>query len=219
MRDQQATDFEIGWLAGIVDGEGWLGLSVSSRPSAANQPVERLIFARPELRIGNTDPAIIDRAIDILRKIGINPYRRSVMPPGKRRLMHECSCKHMTGVGTVLHVIHEQLTGNKQERSSLILEFIALRQSNPGIENPVYNGGVRGRFGPRRIRPYTEQELALVEACRLLQNPGASEATRETQSKAAQELRKYTAKAWAAHDAESLPAKIWSSPQGDLFGD
>ena len=37
MDNPQATDFEIGWFAGIVDGEGWLGFTVSTVPAAGGR--------------------------------------------------------------------------------------------------------------------------------------------------------------------------------------
>lgn len=218
MADQQATDFEIGWLAGIADGEGYIGFSVTYAKSNAKEPRGPLVNVKPEFRIINTDPAIIDKAVEIMRIIGVNPYRRTQKPLPNRRVPHECSCKHMVGVEKILLAIHENLTGNKQERSAIILEFIAMRRENPGIPNPVYAGGVRGRHGPRTIRPYTEQEMALIEACRALQCAGASETIRETRGKAVQDVRNYAAKAWAAHDAR-LSGKIESGPQGNLFGD
>ncbi len=208
MGNQHATDFEIGWLAGIADGEGWIGFSIEYKQSGAKSPRGRLVKVRPEFRINNTDPVIIDRAIEILQKIGINPYRRTSKTSLRRRLIHECSCKHMVGVEKILLALHEQLTGNKQERASLILEFIQLRRENPGIENPIYADGGKGQRGPRHIRPYTEQELALVEACRALQNPGASETTRETQGKAVTDLRRYAAEAWTAYNVARQPEKI-----------
>ena len=219
MRDQQATDFEIGWLAGIADGEGYIGFSIEYKKSGAQIARERLVHVRPEFRVTNTDPVIVDRVVTIMQILGVNAYRRTLKLQPRRKLAHECSCKHMTGVEKILRPIHEHLTGNKQERSAIILEFIALRRDNPGIPNPVYANGVRGRHGPRTIRPYTDHELALIEACRELQSAGASETIRETRGKAVTDLRNYAADAWAAHAADRLSEKIESGPQGDLFGD
>jgi hypothetical protein len=185
MDNQQATDFELGWLAGIVDGEGWLGMSLSQehRPTRlAGQ--SRPIIVKVELKITNCDEAVIDKASAILVKLGFNPYRRSHKQLGEnRRIVHECALKNMTTLVRLLPILQPHLTGIKQERSKLILRFIELRQNNPGIVRPGFDER-KGKRGRRTTRPYTAEELAVVEMCRELQSRGASETTRENRERA-----------------------------------
>src|SRR5579863_6517286 len=70
MDNQQATDYELGWLAGILDGEGWIGFSITQKRSGTGGSV----FAKLEVRVNNTDKAIIDRTAEIMNKLGVNPY-------------------------------------------------------------------------------------------------------------------------------------------------
>jgi hypothetical protein len=189
MDNQQATDAEIGWLAGIIDGEGWLGMTVSHEWGHSSYGLKRpRIIVKCELKITNCDAAIIERSALIIAKLGVNPYRRTHKKSSvTRRPVHEAAFKHMAGMQKVLPVLLPHLTGIKRQRAELILRFIALRQANPGIPRPGFDT-VCGKRGPRTIRPYSDEELAVIEACRDLQSAGASETTRETRARAVKAL-------------------------------
>lgn len=191
MGNQQATDFEIGWFAGIVDGEGWLGMSLETEHWYREGKHTRQKSIKVELKIPNCDPAIIEKSAMIMRKLGINPYLRTVaQQKGMKRPVYEVSTKRMTALETVLPPIRDYLTGSKQQRTDLILRFIHLRKHNPGAPNPAYADGRTGRYGPRTIRPYTVEELELAEQCRVLQDrSGASETTRATAEAVLREMK------------------------------
>ena len=63
MGNQQATEAEIGWLAGIIDGEGHIGLS--------NQNSKKVRSVRVDLQIVNTDIKLIEKLVNILRKMSM----------------------------------------------------------------------------------------------------------------------------------------------------
>lgn len=184
MDNQQATEYELGWIAGIVDGEGWLGFTVFTDPRRINGTQVKC-----ELRIVNTDPEIIAKSEKIFRKMGINPYLRIRMQNGINRPIHECATKNMTNLMKILPTIEPYLVGNKKHRARLIMEFINLRKKNDGLDNPNYTG-----MGQRKIFPYTERELSLVEQCRALQATGASETTREKRDAVMQKLKQQNSK-------------------------
>lgn len=182
MANQQATLVELGWLAGIIDGEGWLGVSVNPERFAREGMNTRPSTVKVEIKITNCDPEIVYRAATILQMLDVNPYIRAqnVELKPNHKLPFEVAIKSMISVQRVLVALRDYLTGTKQERADIILRFIALRQGNLGMENPAYTAG-QGRRGPRTIRPYTEEELALVTQCRALQSrKGASETLRAT---------------------------------------
>jgi len=183
MDNQQATEYELGWVAGIVDGEGWLGFTVFTDPRRANGTQVKC-----ELRIVNTDPEIIAKSEDIFRKMGINPYMRTRLQKGINRPVHECATKNMTNLLKILPKIEPYLVGNKKQRARLMMEFIDLRKKNEGLENPNYGG-----MGQRKIHPYTKRELDIVEQCRALQATGASETTREKRDAVMQKLKQQNA--------------------------
>ena len=183
MGNQQATDAELGWLAGIIDGEGWLGMSVETEHWYRVDKNTRQHSVKVEIKVTNCDPAIVYRTAEILLKLGINPYirKQGVALKPNHAQPYEVSIKRMAPVQLALTAIRPHLTGTKAERADIIQSFILLRQHNPGVPNPSYADGQKGRRGPRTIRPYTAQEIALVERCRALQSrKGAPETTRAT---------------------------------------
>lgn len=65
--DQQATKaLQIGWLAGVVDGEG--ALTIHRNREARGWRV------RPGLTIESVDPVLIETAAAILKESGVGPY-------------------------------------------------------------------------------------------------------------------------------------------------
>lgn len=175
MDNQQVTPYEIGWLAGIVDGEGYIGMIAcyDKRRSGSVQ-------IDVQMHICNTDEAIILKCQEIIRKIGVNPYiRASKGHTNVKKDVFKIQIKHMRKLKIVLDVLLPYLVGNKQERAKLIIKFIELRMENPGMRKTEGIG--RERSG--RIFPYTDEELELFEACQPLQKRGTSETIRKTQRK------------------------------------
>lgn len=183
MDNQQATIAEKAWLAGIFDGEGWIGFSIAFDDRSNSR---RTVVIKTEVRVNNCDKAIIDKLSRIWKKIGVNPYRRDSKRKGVHRRVYEAATKHMTGSLKLLEATLPYLTGNKKERAELMIEFIKRRKKNGTIRiaDENYPG-----YGPRnRTAPYTQREVEIVEECRILQ-AGASETRRENQDKAVQEFK------------------------------
>ena len=183
MDNQQATEAELGWLAGIIDGEGYLGMNVETEHNYREGYQTRQHSIKIEIKVTNCDPEIIVKTSQIMQKLGVNPYIRqpAVVLKENHKVHYEASIKRMAPVKRVLEAVLPYLVGSKLERAGLILQFIQLRTDNPGVANPAYADNARGRRGPRTIKPYSERELELVDQCRALQSrKGASEATRAT---------------------------------------
>lgn len=206
MGNQQATDAELGWLAGIIDGEGWLGMSVETEHWYRAGYNTRQKSIKVEVKIPNCDRAIVEKSAEILTKLDVNPHIRTCghAPNGNNRQAYEVSIKRMKSVRHILETVRPYLCGTKAERADLILRFIELRQTNPGMPNPAYADGKKAK-GPRTIRPYTEEELTLVERCRALQSrKGASETTRATGAAIVQEMKAHIARLRKQHNAEMI---------------
>jgi len=175
---------EKAWLAGILDGEGWVGFSLSKDERSKTR---RTIIVKTEIKINNTDKAIIDKCIAIFKKLGVNPYIRNMKVKKIRKRVYEVSTKNMTGVPKILRATLPYLTGNKHQRAKYMLEFIKLRKRSGMIEIPpkLYTG-----TGPRKlVAPYTDREVELVEKCKQLQNPGSSETTSGIKDKAVKDFK------------------------------
>ena len=68
----ERRSFDIGWLVGIIDGEGCFTLNVK------NTSLGKGYY--PTVQITNTNDAIIKKAADVFRELGIAPYIYTRMP-------------------------------------------------------------------------------------------------------------------------------------------
>jgi hypothetical protein len=167
MDNQQATDLEFGWLAGIIDGEGYLGFSTCNSKG--------YFVITPHMHICNTDEAIVLRAQEILNKLNISTYVRHSNPNlyqnvrySNCKISYRVQVKRLKHMQKLMTVIIPHLTGIKQERGKMILEFC-----NSRISKITGNNG--------KINPYSERELELFESCKAKQKAGASETIRKAQ--------------------------------------
>lgn len=168
MGNQQVSSLKIGWLAGIIDGEGYIGLRDCRNHGK--------IWFRPEMQIVNTDPAIIKKTQGIMREFGINPYiRNSYNGNQKAKMYYKLCIKNLAKVLRILEPIYEMLTGNKKERAKYIIEFCKSRL-------------IRFKEGTNKnLKPYNERELELVELCQSIQTRGrTSETLREARQRSNQ---------------------------------
>jgi len=144
MGNPQAPDLaNIGWFAGIIDGEGYLGLRL-------NRDYRGYDYVRPEMHICNTDEAIILKVRDIMRQhCQVEAYLR-LEKIGKKRnkkQIYRLQTRDMHKMKRILDVVFPYLTGNKAQRAGYILEFC--------------NSRIKG-FSPGKRHPYTSRELELL---------------------------------------------------------
>jgi len=175
MGNQQATREEIGWLAGIIDGEGYLGFNYNKDKRKKRGDY---VFLTPCLHISNTDEEIVLKSRDIVRKLGVNPYIRATKATKQvRKDQYRIQIHHMAKMKIILDIVLPYLTGIKKKRAELILEFIELRKSASWIwtkpNNPTNQGGAS--------KPYSEREWQIYHECKAIQKRGASETIRRAQ--------------------------------------
>lgn len=160
MGNQQATMTDIGWLAGIIDGEGHLGLSYQNK--------NRCTTIKFDLSVVNTDFAITDKVVRILRDLGVNPYVRD-----RVHIKSQWATNRIVTVGKMIHIervlfaVLPSLTGIKHEKANLMLALIESRKN-------------------KQRRPYDAHENAIVEKFRgiYVGKCGASTTAREALAKA-----------------------------------
>lgn len=186
MDNQQTSLTDLAWLAGIIDGEGWIGLSLAIDDRSKTR---RTVVVKTEIKINNTDREIIARCQRIWKQIGVNPYYREYKYKAKayRKPVYEVATKHMTGVLKLIDATLPYLTGNKLERAKLMKEFIKSRQVAGTIKVPDdhYTGQ-----GPKALTaPYSEREVEIVEKCRALQSNGVSTTARRNRDEAVQDFK------------------------------
>lgn len=119
MDNQQVTQTELAWLAGIWDGEGTIAVR---RNAKINQMSPRVHFT-------NTNASIILKAVEIMEKIGVKPHVREKGQGGFEGSHKEC---YTIGFDTLskskllLDTLLPYLVG-KKDQAILLLKFINSR--------------------------------------------------------------------------------------------
>lgn len=129
-QQETLTQAEIGWMAGIIDGDGSLSMNVRRK----NWNGWKGVGVDLHVWVVNTDATIIEKFQSILNKMGIRGYINERQPSsgefqyknGKSLLA--CGLSSMEKIRTLLETIKDSLTGDKKSRANLILEFINRRK-------------------------------------------------------------------------------------------
>ncbi len=116
--NQQVTDIEVGWLAGLIDGEGSFDLQSGHQWT-------------PRIMITNTDQRIIDRAVEIIQRLGVGVY---VWTQTKHNPRHKpikrLAVRGIKRVHAFLPKIAPALIG-KRDQAEKLLNFTTERLSRP----------------------------------------------------------------------------------------
>ena len=161
MGDQQKSlqCSDLGWLAGIIDGEGCITLGRQKRR-------KNHIQYEPKVDIANTDIRIINRAREVLQGLGVGSYTLTRKTSAGNEIYH-LSCNGFKRCKRLIANILPFLVSFKRERAILVLEFIAWRESLP------------------EKAPYGEKEAALYEAIKVLNAQSTVEILRDQKLDAA----------------------------------
>lgn len=122
------TDVEVGWLAGIVDGEGTVAFSVYKAPHY------RDIRVKPQVIIGSTEKVMIDAVAHILGRLGVGVHfdtRTSRHPnafaASRYKPFHVANVCGFKRVGRLLPTIIPHLVTQKRQKSEMVLRYIKQR--------------------------------------------------------------------------------------------
>ena len=128
MDNPQATEFELGWLSGIIDGEGCFSMSPGSKGSY-----------NVGIKLVNTNKLIIDKVCEILRKLGLafhiyDSWRATNQRAGKR-----IEINGVMRVEKALKILLPYLMA-KQCEAEKLLEYCVKRLATPyGEMCPIYS--------------------------------------------------------------------------------
>ena len=133
MDNQQVTREEIGWLAGIWDGEGTISVR---RNNAIGQ-------ISPRMHIVNTNMLIIEKVVEILGNLDIRFYIAEKGQGGFEGSNRQC---YIIGVQTMLYadklinILYPYLIG-KRVQAKLLKSFLSSRLNRKVVEgrNCKYN--------------------------------------------------------------------------------
>jgi hypothetical protein len=162
----KTIDHRIAWLAGIVDGEGWISVGVEGVPGRRKWSARRYIAARWQIGIANTDPAMLNEVMSIADILGAKCkfYDRADGPwRGNRKMQGRVAFETKDACATLLEALLPYLI-TKRARAILMLRAIEQRR----------------RFGHCRSKNWTPVEgdfrfKAIVEEVHLLNLRGRQE--------------------------------------------
>jgi hypothetical protein len=123
---------DLGWLAGIIDGEGNLHCSVQEKPCGNT----RRSYFEPKLRISNTDVRMIKRVSEIYVSEGLTFFYafhtvsryKNKQPTWKDQL--EITISSKAGCLKALRLVHPYLV-NKQRFAEMMIELVEWVHAQP----------------------------------------------------------------------------------------
>ena len=145
MGNQQATREEIAWLAGLWDGEGSIGVRTNIKIHQVS----------PRIAVYNSNTIIINKAIEILEKMGLKPYVSIKNDgvgrfPGSKKDVYQVQIGTYKGAKPFLDQMIPFLVG-KKSNAQLLLRFVDSRLRFD-------------RSQSNRDKAYNEQEVGMIEA-------------------------------------------------------
>lgn len=155
MDNPHVLNVELAYLAGLVDGEGTITLDRNG-----NRRLSGVTGLQAVVLVTNTNEAIIQRTINIIKAIGVNPFVKA-QEAGKykrNKRIYWVTVSGLVKTAKVLNAIKPYLVG-KIGQAQLLLDFIAHR------------GDARLAKG----KPYGEFEMNILAKLRALNMRGPSE--------------------------------------------
>jgi len=126
MDNQQAT--LLGWMCGIIDGEGTVGVYIRDRKEGKKD--SKAITIRPVVSVANTDTDLVERYIHCLDTLEIPYHVSQRAAQGRRRARWTVQTSGLKRVRKALPHLIGGLTGRKNENAVDLLEYIDSRLSD-----------------------------------------------------------------------------------------
>ena len=134
---EKTIDHRLAWLAGIIDGEGWIHVGITTSRQSGRHIAYRV-------RVSNTDPGMMNEAMSILDVLGIGYSHGSVKQ--RSMLSHHKPQTYIdiAGASRVAAILEHLLPYliTKRERAILALRTIKHRRSHIG-KHKGYSGHMR----------------------------------------------------------------------------
>ena len=159
-QQQTCSEADLGWTAGILDGEGSILLFLGVRKAGKINNVS------PQVILGNTDKMMIENYVRILSQIGAGVHVSERIPKKggvegmtakqakKYKLLHIASTVGFQRVQTLLRPLIPHLV-SKREKAEIILKFIDQRLAKLRI----VSADGRGKYSNR---PYSREDYELM---------------------------------------------------------
>ena len=135
------TDIELGWLAGVIDGEGTIAFSVYTLRH--NGKIVNNVRVKPQLIVTNTDKALVERVSDILSRCGIGAHfqtrtqhGRGFAKTSKYRPLHVANVSGFKRAKKALELVGPHLV-SKRVKAELVLRYIVQRELKISAQWPT----------------------------------------------------------------------------------
>lgn len=130
-QQQTVSEFEVGWLAGFLEGEGSICLQIHQRESSRKQNLR----VTPKVIFTNSDLGIIERCVSILDRLGIGKWVHHTNPRNNQNGLVKKASKemhyiHVSGfkrIHRLLALFRGKLAGNKNVRCEVLFRFVDRR--------------------------------------------------------------------------------------------
>lgn len=124
-QQERPIAIDLAWLGGLWEADGSFSLNRTNINGKITQYEPRCQFV-------NTDLAIIEAVIEVLKRIQIGYYLVSRIQTGLgSKMIHQITIQGMKRTSRFLHYIAPYVRGSKSGRIKFIAEFLTLRLSKP----------------------------------------------------------------------------------------
>ena len=167
MDNQQVTDYEFGWLAGIIDGEGHVSMRYWNFRQKRHYTVE--------IAITNTSKELLEKVESICNRLGIGLHWQQKATPKRNAPCWDVGTKRIVHCYKILSHILPLLT-SKKPKAELLFSFCKRRL---GFAEQCRDNG----SDIARLFPYTEEDLYFFEEFKKLTRNFATPTTISQESR------------------------------------
>lgn len=129
------SEAELGWLGGMIDGEGTVAFSVYYRENSMN-----VIRAKPQIIVTGTDRALIERVADIIGRLGVGVhfqtrdlrnvrYTGRVTNASKFRPLHVVTVAGFKRTMKLLPIVLPHVYSIKRQKGEMMLRYMTRRMA------------------------------------------------------------------------------------------
>lgn len=134
VRSQCLSDLQVGYLAGIMDGEGTITFVYHKSKTNVNVLYSPVVYI---CAVANSNPLIIEAVETLLKKLPIRFKVYSPKPEHNKKAKKRPYAIHLMGMNSAkffLSVICKHLSGKKKQ-AELVLEYLERREEGKRVES------------------------------------------------------------------------------------
>lgn len=130
---QERFDLDLAWLAGIIEGEGWISLTIVNSLKRNKKHLPAFV---PQIGVVNTDEKLMEKAREVWDKLKLK-YRKQIVEAYigtdgiNRKKKWQMSVSSKDSITKLSNAILPYMHGIKKDRINKIFEFYKIRESKP----------------------------------------------------------------------------------------